>query len=254
MQGERKPYDEKLAKWSEPKEFQVQAWLEDSGYTVTHNNFSSGGKKGVDLYCKRPEEEFYVEVERGEFTGKRFQGNRLAFPTLHVLERRNRYSKFTVCLTLNEAGTVGIVSFKYSWRNERLVNIPNRLKRRGEKAFDVPVEECLYVDLTTPLSHTLAVLNAERVRRVVEGGYSHAMKTATLGPYEEPHGMTHSEWRRRHEEIDREYKKLIGTRCPDPHINPETWIKDGTDGRGFFRMICPECRRFMGYKPVYRRA
>lgn len=37
--------------------------------------------------------------------------------------------------------------------------------------------------------------------------------------------------------------------CPTPHNDPALMIVHGFDTRGYARMECPTCRRFIGYRP-----
>lgn len=163
------------------------------------------GRKGVDHLAENAHERFYVELERrspktwehGPFPVFARNSKSITIP-----ERRNRYGKDTLIVTVNRDITHGVIIFWTSLLRSRLAEHPNRYVQAGELFYFVPYKECLPVLFPAKDSRTIAELNLAWKREQYStygrdniGGAWLRLRLLELQPY----GMPTDEW---HEKID----------------------------------------------------
>jgi hypothetical protein len=220
MRGNLKVYDEKAAQWGDTAEREIARWLR-SGHryrtaktSVTQPTLKNRFDRDLKVEGDNVEP-FYLEIERGEFRGPRWNGPDFRFPTLHIPERRNKWAEDTLFISTNGPITLGLISFKGSWTEDRRELVPNQ-ECENEYMFCVPTVECLKVDLHRALTDPLPVMNYRRVLGLLDeadkitDGYRRTERIKRiLGEYP-PAGMTQGEYEDRRNEADQIYRKKRG--------------------------------------------
>jgi len=248
MQGRRKPFDPDLEEFGRRAEREIAAYLRRCGYkTVRHPD----SKYEIDTEAENSDERFWVEVERT--TGGRWQSNSFPFPTLHVLERKGERviayggeGKTVFVFCVREDCRACLVAFPASIRPDRLVPIHNHLCD-GELAYDVPLLECLPLDLTQPI-RSIAWANGERIRRWIASfntGDYYRNKLDELTEGEPPYGFDIDQWHEMLRIAEEPFAKVMDCkvrRCGPFHEMPDP------ARAGASRLVCKHCGRFFGYR------
>ena len=247
MDGVRKQFNPALAEWGTrgEREF-IRQWIRGHGYEYT---IFPNGRNGIDGRARNDAECFDVEVERSQFN--RWNGDRFKYPTIHILERRARYGNSGwMHFTVREDGLFAIITFPQSITPDRKKPNPNKMVRSGEMAFFVPIIETLCVDLRDAFGDPIAVLNADRVRRLA-AGKSGRLAMDLLGDWP-PYGMDPAEWKLLRDAAEAPIRaEALGDfcKCTD---DPQQWLfsEDRYKRKGWQNCHCGKCGKWIGYKPL----
>lgn len=245
MRGVVKEYDADLAEWSSRAEREIKHWLRSSGYEVTE---LPHGKTGQDAHAENGHEQFYVEVERATedrwATGD-YPTAASKYKTLNVLERRAKSGSPLFFVTRFDIRR-GLVCFRQSLQPERLTPNPNKLVKKDEYVFKVPLIEVLPIDLAHPLPSSIAVLNAKRIREAYKSAVGRIGKRYVLGEVP-PYGISKEEFDHLHLEADKGDPPKALCKC---NQNDFSVYQDcGFDSRGYIFSKCRLCGRPLGYRP-----
>lgn len=191
----RKPFDKIDCEWGVHGEAVVRQYFIEQGYDVT---VLPNGIYQQDLMFRTKHECFYVEVERCG-AGRWCAGKQFPFTTINVLARREITSDrmfFTVSSDLKNA----YVLFPDDIKMLDIIMKPNKhVKSEGVRQY--PIERGLLLDFKKPIEHSIAAMNAERVRNIVnDNSNSYKFKMSVLrGDYSQfgpPYGIDLEDWRR----------------------------------------------------------
>jgi hypothetical protein len=188
-----KTYDEKNGKFGEDAEAWVRDFVTRSGYEAIRH---PDGKYGPDIEFISDRESFHISVERRTMSGW-CDGKAFPFPTVSFLNRRKIVQGtiyFVVSRDMNDA----LAYFPEDLDTLPPVEFSNRYSSR-EFRRELEVMRCLPLDLTGEIDGSIALMNARRVRRIVEEESDDAATRALTGKYPDafgpPYGMTAEEWR-----------------------------------------------------------
>lgn len=188
-----KRYDDIDGEWGKNGEAAIRQYFVEQGYTVTA---LPNGIYEQDLMFKTKHEHFYVEVERCG-TDRWSAEKSFSFSTINVLARREVTPDrlfFTVRADLRQA----YIMFPDDIKALAVTRKSNK-HVKDERVREYPVERALLLDFERPVEHSIAAMNAERIRNIVNDKHlSYKFKMAVLrgkkfefGP---PYGMVMDDW------------------------------------------------------------
>ncbi len=97
---------------------------------------------GVDLVCDKQGKRFYCEVE----VKRPWHGVEFKFPTLHIPVRKGKFlTKPTQFMVFNNSLTHAAIISRKAVLASPCVEVPNIKIRFGEKFFDVPKNQMVFV-------------------------------------------------------------------------------------------------------------
>lgn len=189
-----KRYDVIDGEWGATGESVLRSYIRKCGYEA---NKHPHGKYGLDIEYSSLSERFYVDVERR--TSRTWRGSEwLSFPTLHVLARRP-VSANVLFFTMSADMTKAYVSFPSDLEQVKPEPMDN-IHAKGEAIRNHEIMRCLPLDLTKPIDHSIASMNASRIRALVrEGKNCRTIMRALRGVGEygfgAPYGVDEDEWK-----------------------------------------------------------
>lgn len=190
----RKAYNPIDGEWGANGEASFRQYIKSCGYSA---NKHPHGIYGLDVEYVSPVEKFYADVERR--TARTWQGNNwMQYPTLHVLARRP-VAPGVLFFTLSADMSKAYVSFPEDLAQVKPEPMDN-IHASNEDIRNHEIMRCLPLDLTTPFCGSLAAMNAERVRKIVETSRNYWVVMRTLRGREPfgfgaPYGVDDDEWR-----------------------------------------------------------
>lgn len=156
-----KKYDERDGEYGAGAEWYIKEYFMKNGYTVTAY---PNGIYEHDLRFEKHPDRFFVEVERCGVDRWPAESG-FPFPTVNVPMRRKVTDDrlfFTVQCNLKQA----VVMFPEDLKVLQCCTKNNK-HVSGERFRECPIQRCLQLDLTKPVEDSLAAMNAERVRKIV---------------------------------------------------------------------------------------
>ena len=180
----------------------VRQYIKRHGYKA---NKHPNGIYGEDVEFVSDRERFFLQVERcasSRWTGSDW----MRWSTLHVLARR-KVEDGTLFFTLSSDMTKAYVSFPRDLLCVAPVLMDNRYAS-GEEIRDHEILRCLPLDMTQPITGSIAEMNANRVREIVATSRSYTQITRVLTgigehAFEAPYGVDDDEWRQMILDVER---------------------------------------------------
>lgn len=188
-----KKYHEVDAEWGRAGEVVIREFFTGQGYQVTA---LPNGIYEQDLMFKTRHECFYVEVER--CGADRWPADSaFRYSTINILARREITPDrlfFTVRSDLRQAYVV----FPNDLQSLDVIRRSNK-HVKNERVREYPIERALLLDFDKSIEHSIAAMNAERVRNIVnDGNASYKFKMSVLrgknGELGSPYGLFFDEW------------------------------------------------------------
>lgn len=189
----RKAYNPIDGEWGANGEARFRQYVKSCGYSADKHPH---GVYGLDVEYVSSVEKFYADVERR--TSRTWSGDCwMQYPTLHVLARRP-VSPGVLFFTLSADMNKAYVSFP-----EDLAQVKpepmNNIHAQDEDIRNHEIMRCLPLDLTKPIEGSIARMNAERVRNIVQTSDSYTVVMRTLRGREpfgfgSPYGVDDDEW------------------------------------------------------------
>ena len=190
----QKQYDPILGEYGFTGESRFRQYIRSCGYNA---NKHPHGKYREDVEYVSDSEKFFADIERR--TERTWKGD--AWPnwrTIHILARRGT-NPGTLFFTMSADMTKALVSFANDLRCISPSAMTN-CHASDEPIRDHEIMRCLRLDLTAPITGSLASMNADRVRGIVKNcnNYTTVMRTLKgVEPhdYGAPYGIDDEEWR-----------------------------------------------------------
>lgn len=215
----RKVYNPIDGEWGSNGEAMFREYIRRCGYNADKHPH---GIHGHDVEYSSATERFYADVERR--TKRTWAGSEwMRWPKLNVLERRP-VIEGVLFFTMSADFSKAYVSFPEDLKCVKPEPTDN-VHARGELVRKLEIMRCLPLDLTQPIDGSIARMNANRVRSIVDTCNNYQAVMRTLRGTEPdgfgcPYGLSEEEWQEMIHDVERRsgLASYVARRNKDPQI------------------------------------